>query len=84
MCKKQCENKCGKKACIKIETDVTCIPQEGQFAAIWMFNGEFWGGTFKWIDGELWEFNSTTDDWDGYWSEDDLSSMQKLQCFQLK
>lgn len=40
MCKKQCENKCGKKACIKIETDVTCIPQDGQFAATWMFKGE--------------------------------------------
>lgn len=84
MCKKQCENKCGKKACIKVETDVIWIPQDGQFAATWVFNDVYWGGTFKWIEGELWEFNTYTDEWDNYWSINDLMSMQKVQCFQLK
>lgn len=60
------------------------IPTTGQFVATWVYGKELWGGTFKWIDGELWEFNSNTDGWDASWSEDDLSSMQKLQCFQLK
>jgi hypothetical protein len=35
---------------------VSAKPTEGQFVAVWMYGGNPWSGTFKWIDGILMEY----------------------------
>lgn len=38
------------------------MPEEGQFVAVWEYNGEIWSDTFSIIDGELMKFSDDRDD----------------------
>ena len=29
------------------------MPKEGQFVAVWKYNGVTWSDTYRWVDGEL-------------------------------
>lgn len=33
-------------------------PSKGQFAAFWKHNGKIWAGTFTWVEGVLFEYNT--------------------------
>lgn len=44
--------------------DYTTMPKEGQFIAVWEYDGNFWSGNYKWVDGELCHLGNDTDIWE--------------------
>lgn len=36
----------------------TTMPTEGQFVAVWEYNGEVWSDAFKWFDNDLFMYHA--------------------------
>ena len=49
--------------------EVSEMPQEGQFVAIWIYRGEIWSDTFKWKSGKLYYFENADDCFRSYWTD---------------
>ena len=41
----------------------TEMPSEGQFVAVWQWNGSPWASTYRMIDGSPQLYNEFTDEW---------------------
>ena len=46
------------------------MPTEGQFVAVWEYNGEMWSDTCRMVDGNFQVFITGTDGEDEHWTNE--------------
>lgn len=49
--------------------EVSEMPKEGQFVAVWIYRGKIWSDIFKWKDGKLYYFDNEHDEFCSHWTE---------------
>lgn len=49
--------------------EVSEMPKEGQFVAVWIYRGKIWSDTFRWKLGNLYYFENDHDSFCSYWNE---------------
>ena len=50
--------------------EVSEMPKEGQFVAVWIYRGKIWSDTFRWKSGKLFKFENDQDEFFPVWTSE--------------